>query len=404
MPKYSYKAINETGVKINGVIEADSIDGAGNILNSRGLIPVKVVEQGASFSLFAFIKDKAVSVKPQDLIVFTKQFRTMSKSGVPTLKMMQVMENQIESKKLKNIAGLIAQEIIKGESLFDAFKKHPGTFSNLYCSMVKAGEASGRLPEVLDRLIYIIEHEHKLKTDISSALMYPVIVLVCLVSAFFLLLTLVIPKFIAIFIKSGIDIPVPTKICMFMYTFMIDYWYLAGGLAGVIVTAFFYFLRTPSGRYTFDSLLMKLPLLGSMFVKSAMSRFAGIFSILQSSGVSALESMRILAGTVNNKAIAREFELITERLEEGRGIADPLKSANYFTPMVTNMVAIGEESGNLDEMLREISDHYDVELEYNIKRLSEAIGPILTVGLAVVVGFFAFAIFLPMWDMVQIAR
>ena len=189
-----------------------------------------------------------------------------------------------------------------------------------------------------------------------------------------------------------------------MYTFMIDYWYLAGGLAVVIVAAFFYFLRTPSGRYTFDSLLMKLPLLGSMFVKSAMSRFASIFSILQSSGVSALESMRILAGTINNKAIAREFKLITERLKEGRGIADPLKSANYFTPMVTNMVAIGEESGNLDEMLGEISDHYDVELEYNIKRLSEAIGPILTVGLAVVVGFFAFAIFLPMWDMVQIAR
>ena len=404
MPKYSYKAINETGSGINGVIEADSIDGAGNILNARGLIPVKIVEQSASFSLFIFIKDNVASVNPRDLIIFTKQFRTMSKSGVPTLKMMQVMENQIENKKLKNIAGSIAQDIIKGESLFSGFKKHPGTFSNLYCSMVKAGEASGRLPEVLDRLIYIIEHEYKLKTDISAALMYPVIVLCCLVAAFFLLLTLVIPKFVNIFIKSGIDIPLPTQICIFMYKFMIDYWYLAAGLAAVIITAFFSLLRTASGRYTFDALLMKLPLIGSMFIKSAMSRFAGIFSILQSSGVSALESMRILAGTISNKAIAREFELVTERLEEGRGIADPLKSAKYFTPMVTNMVAIGEESGNLDEMLGEISDHYDVELEYNIKRLSEAIGPILTVGMAVVVGFFAFAIFLPMWDMVQIAH
>jgi len=144
--------------------------------------------------------------------------------------------------------------------------------------------------------------------------------------------------------------------------------------------------------------------LGSMFVKAAMSRFASIFSILQSSGVSVREAMRILAGTIGNTAIAREFDQINERLEEGRGISEPLRSAKYFTPIVINMIAIGEESGNLDEMLKEISDHYDVEMEYAMKKLSDAIGPLLTVGLAVVVGFFALAIFLPMWDMTKMVR
>jgi len=166
----------------------------------------------------------------------------------------------------------------------------------------------------------------------------------------------------------------------------------------------FYYLKTERGRYALDALMMKIPLLGPMFVKSAMSRFASIFAMLQSSGVNALNSLEILAGTVNNKAIAKEFELISDRLVKGRGIAEPLRSAKYFTPMVTNMVAIGEETGNLDEMLEEISDHYDAELEYNIARLSEAIGPILTIGLAVVVGFFAFSVFLPMWDMVKMVR
>ncbi len=406
MPKYSYKAINETGGRAAGVIEADSHDAAANILAGQGFIPLKISEhEGILLPPFlVLIKDTMLSVKAQDLIVFTKQLKTMTKAGVPTLKLFHVLENQTENKKLKKIAGLMIQDITRGESLFNALKKHPETFSNLYCSMVRAGEASGRLPEVLERLIYIIEHENKLKADIKAALTYPVIVLFFLFSAFFILLTLVIPKFVNVFVKSGVDIPVPTRICILMYQFITGYWYVAAGLIAAVVISIFYYLRTERGRYSLDAFMMKIPLLGPMFIKSAMSRFASIFAILQSSGVNALNSLRILAGTVNNRAIAREFDLISDRLEEGRGIAEPLRAAKYFTPMVTNMVSIGEETGNLDEMLGEISDHYDAELEYNIKKLSEAIGPILTIGLAIVVGFFAFSVFLPMWDMAKIVR
>jgi type IV pilus assembly protein PilC len=189
-----------------------------------------------------------------------------------------------------------------------------------------------------------------------------------------------------------------------MYHFFQRYWtlLLVGIIGGGIIL--FYYLKTDQGKFTRDSFLLRIPILGTLYVKAAMTRFASIFSILQSSGVAILDAMEILSGAIGNSAIAREFDQISEHLEEGRGIAIPLKSAKYFTPLVVNMVAIGEESGTLEETLREISSHYDSEMEYAMKKLSDAIGPILTIGLAVVVGFFALAIFLPMWDLTKMVR
>jgi type IV pilus assembly protein PilC len=176
------------------------------------------------------------------------------------------------------------------------------------------------------------------------------------------------------------------------------------GAVAVAVLFLFYYLKTEQGKWVRDTFLMRLPLLGPLFIKSSVSRFASIFSILQSSGVDVLDSMDILSGTIGNAAIARELEGIKDRLAEGRGIAQPLSEAGYFTPMLINMVAIGEESGNLEDMLQDVAAHYDTEVEYSMKKLSEAIGPLLTVGLAAVVGFFALAIFLPMWDLTLMAK
>jgi type IV pilus assembly protein PilC len=269
--------------------------------------------------------------------------------------------------------------------------------------MLRAGEASGSLPEILERLIYILEHEHKIKSEIRAALSYPIIVLAFLGIAFFVLLTFVIPKFVAIFERSSIALPLPTQICMFMYQILANYWLIMilGILGGIVFLN--YYLKTEQGLLTKDTLLMGLPLLGPLFKKAAMARFASIFSILQASGVAVLDSIRILTETIGNHAISQEFVLVTERLEEGRGLAEPLKSAKYFPPIVINMIAIGEESDNLEEMLNEIALHYDSELEYAMKKLSEALGPLLTLGLAIVVGFFALAIYLPMWDMTKMA-
>lgn len=406
MPKFNYKALDQAGNPLSGTIEAESADAAMNLLASRGYIPSGITggEAASSGDFLSALKKSLTRVKAPDLILYTKQFRTLLKAGVPILTLLQVLENQTYNPRLKNIATVMARDIKEGASLYDAFKKHPDTFSTLYCSMVRAGETSGALPEVLTRLSYLIEHEHKIKSDVRSALQYPIMVTVALVIAFFVLLTFVVPKFVSIFKAAGLVLPLPTQICVMLHEILINYWYWSLLVFMAVVVGLYYYLKTEQGKYVKDSLLLRLPILGPLFIKAAMSRFASTFAILQGSGVPVLESLKILSGTIGNTAIAREFERIRTRVEQGRGIAQPLSTAKYFTPMVVNMVSIGEESGNLDEMLREVSNHYDDEVDYAVKGLSEALGPILIVGLAGVVGFFALAIFLPMWDLTKIAQ
>ena len=406
MAKFSYSAITDAGTTTTGEIEADSVEKAGSLLAAQGYIPTKVREKraAAAGAQLRDLLDFFSPVKTPELILFTKQLNTLIHAGVPMLSLLKVLEEQTEHVGLRRVLGTIRQDIKEGASMYEAFRRHPKVFSPLYCDMLKAGEASGSLNEVLDRLIYIIEHEHKVKSDIKSAMTYPLIVVCFLFLAFIVLLTAVIPRFVGIFKGAGLKLPLPTQICILMYEFLINYWYIAIFILVVGGGALYFYLKTDRGQYIFYTAVMKLPLVGPLFRKSAMSRFASIFSILQSSGVGILQTMDILSNTLGNAAISRELEGIKERLAEGHGIADPLRSAKYFTPMLINMVAIGEESGSLEELLQDVAGHYDAEVEYAMKKLSDAIGPILTIGLAAVVGFFALAIFLPMWDLTLMAR
>jgi len=406
MPKFSYRAITEEGSTETGAIEAESAEKAGLMLAAQGFIPTRVREErpavsGVKLGSMAEVFSK---VKAPELILFTKQFNTLIRAGVPMLSLLKVLEEQTEHPKLRKIIGVIHLDIKEGASLFEAFSRHRKVFSPLYCNMIKAGEASGALNDVLDRLTYIIDHEQKVKSDIQSALMYPLIVVCFLVIAFFILLIGVIPRFVNIFKSSGLTLPLPTQICMLMYEFIIHYWYVGLGILVVGGVAFYYYSQTEKGKLLIYRVLMKVPIIGPLFVKSAISRFASIFSILQSSGIDILQTMDILTATIGNAAISHELSGIRDRLAAGHGIAGPLSSAKYFTPMLINMVAIGEESGNLEDLLQDVATHYDTEVEYSMKKMSDAIGPLLTIGLAAVVGFFALAIFMPMWDLTLMAK
>jgi type IV pilus assembly protein PilC len=407
MANFSYQAINESGMNVKGSIEAESVEMAENLLLSKGYIPSRVAAASGGApggSFLAKIKESFTKVKIGDLILFTKQFRSMMQAGVPIIRLLQVLENQTENKVIQGVVGLIGQDIRAGATLYEAMKKHPTLFSPLYLSMINAGEISGTVPDILGRLIDIIEHEAKIKSDIKSALQYPMLVLIALGIAFFVLLTFVIPKFSAIFAKTGLTLPWPTKIAMLMYQGLANYWYiLIAGVIGLILVLRTYF-KTAHGRYALDAFYLKLPLFGPLFQKAAMSRFASIFAILQASGVPVMQAMEVLSGTIGNTAISHEFDRVRDKIKEGQGISGPLGSAKYFTPMVVDMVAIGEESGNIEDMLRQIAIHYDDEVAYAVKRLSDNIGPVLIVGLAAVVGFFALAIYMPMWDMTKMAH
>ena len=401
--KYNYKAINQAGEEVSGKIEAESSDNANFILISRDLIPTQIKEDNSEDNFLRVLSGTG-KVKTTDLVMFTKQFHSMLIAGIPILRILSILEEQTENKAMQQAISKIIRDINQGASLSDALSKFPRIFDALYCDMIRAGEISGNVPVVLDRLIYIIEHEAKVRSDIKSALRYPIIVLIALAGAFVGLLTFVIPTFASVFISAGLDLPLPTKISMVLYNFLSKYWYVFLGAIIFIVLGLRFYFKTNNGKFVRDSFLLDMPIVGPVFKKAALSRFASIFAILQTSGVPIMQSLTILSSTLGNEALTRTFDNVREKIKEGAGIAAPLKSAKYFTPMVIDMIAIGEESGKIDEMMRAVAVHYDAEVEYAIKGLSDAITPILMVGLAAIVGFFALAIFMPMWDLTKLAK
>ncbi|EFI33369.1 Type II secretion system F domain protein [Desulfonatronospira thiodismutans ASO3-1] len=402
MPPFKYKAINDQGATVSGTIDAADPGEAQEKLVRQGLIPQQVSTSREVFGdLSGRINLFLARVRLTDLVIFTKQFRTLMKAGLPMGSLLDVLEEQTENLKLKRTAARMKKDIQEGGTLAEAFEKEPQIFSQLYCNMIRAGESSGRMVDVLDRLIYLMQHEHKVKSDIKSALRYPVIVVIALFAAFLFLLTFVIPQFVGIFEGAGIELPLPTRISLALYQWIVVYWPVSVGTVISLAAGLYIFLRTEKGQYVKDLVLLRIPVLGPVLLKAAMSRFASIFSILQASGVSVLNAMDVLTGTIGNKVISGEFQRIQAELRQGRGISGPLGQSRFFTPMVISMVATGEEAGNLDEMLSEVSIHYDDEVEYAVSRMSETLGPVLIAMLAGVVGFFALAIFLPMWDMVQ---
>lgn len=387
----------------SGRLTADTLDEAMGQIADLNLVPIDLQRDGGgSGSVFTRLKTHYLTVPASDLIVFTKQLVTMVRVGIPMTQAFAILKDQTVQPRLRRLAGVIRDDIEAGSSLSAAAGKHSKVFSPLFCSMIEAGEASGTLPEVLDRLLYLIEHEAQVKAEIKTAMRYPFIVVGVLGVAFLVMVGFVIPRFVSFFAKEGLNLPLPTRICITMSEILTGYGiWIALGTIGSGLLFHRYFNRTDRGRLIRDRSLLAIPLIGPVLVKAAMSRFASIFAILQSSGILVLDSLRILTETVGNAAISAEFVKVRELLEEGHGIAGPLSSSSYFPPMLVNMVKIGEESGRLDEMLRHVSEHYDVEISYTIKKMTDAIGPILIISLTVVVGFFALAIYMPMWELTQ---
>ena len=402
MATFRYKAIDGAGKRVSDTIEADSPDQASERLLAKGLTPVSVVATAARRKA-GTRAGASGRVRDEELILFTTQLSTMLRAGVPILRSVEILENEAENPRLKRVCGVVAADIRAGAPLHSALRRHQDVFPPLYRNMVTAGEASGTLPQVLQRLIYVISHEHKVRTEVRSVLQYPIMVLVVLAGSLGILLTTVVPRFAAIFKSAGIELPLPTRICIAMSDFLREEWLLllvgvALVSAGVAVAR-----RTETGRYWLDRMTLRTPYVGPVLIKAALSRFASIFSILQASGVGMLEAIDILIGTLGNRAMSREFKGVQGKVEHGQGLSRPLAAARYFTPMFVSMVAIGEETGKLDEMLREIAAHYDTEVEFATRRLTGAIGPMLIVTLAAVVGFFALAVYMPMWDIAKIA-
>jgi len=400
MPTYEYKVRDKHGRAITGVMDGSSENDVIESLKKMGYVPISVKEKKQKKNLFHI--ELFSNVKDEDIALFTRQIHTLLKAGVPLLMGLESTGEQANSKALKDIISKVRSEVEAGMNFSEALSRFPRTFSPLYVNMVKAGEASGTLDEIMKRIADMVEYDMDIKAKIKSATRYPMLALLTLFGAFFVIVLFVIPRFAAFFGQFDIELPLITRMLLETYRIMHDYWHLVLIVLAGIVVGFVKLVHTPFGKAKWDMLKLKVPIFGPIIFKLSMSRFAKTTSILITSGVSMLQTLALTAETVGNVIIARAIIDIKEGVNEGKGMAEPMRVSKLFTPIVIQMVSIGEETGKLDELLNETAEHYDQQVNYAMKNLTTMIEPILIFVLGIMVLFVALAIFLPMWNMVQI--
>jgi type II secretory pathway component PulF len=402
MAIFNYRARDEKGSLIAGTMDADSQRAVSSHLDSMGLFPIAVSEKkGMALVSIEDFLTKLDRVKLDDLIFFTRQLRTVIKAGVPLISGLKALEEQTNSRKLKRAIKKVWQDLDRGKSFSEALSAHADIFSDLYISMVKAGEVGGVLDEVLERLAQLLEFQMKTKEMFKSALRYPTMVVGAIVIAFFVLVTFVIPKFGLLFKGSTVKLPLPTRILLGINEMVQAYGiFILGGIVGIGIAVFIY-TRTEQGQFARDQLKLKIPFVGNIILKICMSRFAYVQENLIRAGVPIVMALEIVARTVGNLVIAKKVIEISQKIEKGKGITRPMKDSGIFPPLVLHLIATGEDTGSLEEMLREVSIHYDTEVSYSLARLSSWIEPILIGVLGGMVLFIALAVFLPWWGMMD---
>jgi len=403
VPVYLYRARDKFGSLFTGTIETSGRDAVASQLDHLGYHPVSIVEQrpgGGSGDLF----ERFTRISPQDLIVFSRQLATLISAGLPFMTSFDALIEQTENKRLKSVITQVRKDVEGGSSFSDALAKHPTVFSTLYVSMIQAGETGGVLDEILQRLATLAEHEAETRARIKAATRYPKIVIGALAIAFVILLQFVIPRFAALYANFKVQLPLPTRILIGINHAFQSYWWLILAVGLFVVFSVRTYIRTEAGRLHWDGIKIKLPVFGPIFLKTALSRFARVFGTLTRSGLSILQTLEIVSQTVGNTVISRVVDNIRDNARQGRGIVQPMQVSRIFPPVVIQMVAIGEQTGKMEEMLMRVSDYYDQEVEYSIRNLSTSLEPLLLAVIGGVVLFLALAIFMPWWNLINVFK
>jgi MSHA biogenesis protein MshG len=393
------------GKAIDGKIEAPDLQAAGEQLHRLEYLPISIekVEETPRFNLSDWI-NRFQKVRMEDLLFFSQQLSTLYKAGLPLLTGLSNLKDQTENKTLQKVLDEVCRDIEGGNSLFASLAKHPGVFSLIYINMIRAGETSGRLGESLDRFVLLSDRELKTRQRLKEATRYPKIVIISVLIAFAVLLAFVIPRFAATFAQFNTPLPLPTRMMIGMNKIFQTYWYLVlGGLLGISIFVGRY-LKTENGRYFWDKIKTRIPVLGPLFIKIGLSRFSNTFGMLNRSGIPILQALEITSTTVDNVLLAQSIEGVRQKVREGNSLTVALKESGRFTPLVIQMMSVGESSGTLDEMLTRITDYYDTEVDNALKKLPSYIEPILTLFLGGVVLLLALAVFLPWWNMASLFR
>jgi type IV pilus assembly protein PilC len=398
MPKYVYSARPASGGDIKtGELEVKTKDEVMAYLHKQKMIPVSVREKDTSISL-----SFGTGVSTRDIVIFTRQFATMINSGLPLVQSLDILAEQTENQKLRKVIQGILYDVESGNTLADAIGRHPKVFTELYVNMVAAGEAGGILDTILLRLATFLEKNDALVRKIKGAMIYPAVIFGVAGAAVVILLIFVIPTFQDMFESVGVPLPLPTRIVIGASAFLQAYWWACGLGALALVIGVRQLYATDGGQLAIDRILLNLPIFGDLQRKAAVARFTRTLGTLVSSGVSILEGLEITAKTAGNRVIHDAVMDSRTSIAGGETIAGPLKESGVFPPMVVQMINVGEQTGGLDEMLTKIADFYDEEVDAAVDALLSAMEPIMIVVLGVIVGGMIVAMYLPIFDMMNV--
>lgn len=399
MPTFVWKGKTAGGETTVGELTAENRAQLIQMLRKRRVTVVNVREKPKGIS-FPLLNRKSVSTK--EMAVFTRQFATMIDAGLPLVQCLDTISKQAENNYLKDVLTHVMQDVESGSTLADAMAKHRKVFNNLYTNMVEAGEAGGALDDILERLAVHIEKADALKRKVKGAMTYPLVVLGVALGAAVFMLVFIIPTFARMFSDFGAALPLPTRIVLGVSFVLRHFWWaMVGAIVGAVIAVKRYY-KTTGGKYKIDDFVLKSPIFGPLLRKTAVARFTRTLGTLISSGVPILTGMEITAETAGN-AVVRKAVLATKAgIKEGDTIAKPLKTTGVFPPMVVQMVAVGEETGSLDEMLAKIADFYESEVDTAVDSLTSILEPAMIVLMGVLVGGMVVAMYLPMFKLVSV--
>ena len=403
MIAYQYKARDKAGSLIKGTMGAESENAVASKLKEFGYMPISIkATKKADFIEKLVSKFKRVSFS--DVNMFTHQFYALQRAGLPLLSSLSALKEQSVNMAFRDALSQITRDIEAGSNLANALFKHPKIFNSLYVNMIKSAEVSGRLDEALERLATLGEHEEKVRLRIKAASRYPLMVVFAIIIGFLILTTFVMPRFAKVFGQYNTQLPLPTLILLGVNYVIRNFWWLIIFLAAGVVLAFNKFINTYKGRLLWDGLKLKVPVFGPLILKLTMSRFTRVTGTLLKSGVPVLQILELTAASVGNVVVANTINNIRKSVGEGRGILEPMKVSGMFPPVVIEMVAVGEETGKLDELLLHVSDYYDSQIDYTVSNLVSLIEPFLIFVLGLATLLMALGIFLPMWNLMNLFK
>ncbi|MCG8533942.1 MAG: type II secretion system F family protein [Pseudomonadales bacterium] len=398
--QFSYRGRNSRGEMVSGLLDAANANAAAIQLQNKAIVPVSIqehVEKGAGQFQISFKFRKKVGY--DDLIMFCRQMRALTRAGIPIIQAIAGLADISKSEPLKEALSDVNTRLATGSSLSQSLGAHRKIFNSMFVSMIGVGENTGRLEDAFTKLISHIEMERDTRNRMTQAMRYPIFVVSAMFIAMMIVNMFVIPEFAKVFNKVGADLPTPTKILVAVSDFSVEYWWLVFGVIFGAIGGFRYYIRTEKGHLWWDEKKLRIPIVGGIFERIALSRFSRSFAMTFESGVPVLQALTVVGPTVGNEYISSHIADIRRGVERGDSLARTSAAAGIFSDLVLQMISIGEETGSLDKLLHDVADFYDEEVEYDLKGLADAIEPIILVFLGILVLVLALGVFLPMWEL-----